>query len=153
MTRHKPIRTTAAVVCGFLLTAGLVLADGDPTDPNGGHRSATAPLNNGRAIADVSADPNIGLGAGLGTGAPTRNNTSTERPGTRPTGGGVDPFAQLVASMAEKACNGNRDTIIWEMPVGATNGFTCVASPGIPPSSGGGASLADFALAAEASVP
>ena len=154
MTRRKPIRTTAVVVCSFVLTAGLVLADGgDPTDPNGGHRSASTSLSGGKANAAVSADPNSGLGAVLSTGVSTRSNSSAQTTGTRPGSGEVDPFAELVASLAQKACDANRDTIIWEMQVGATNGFTCVASPGSQPGSGGTASLADFARAAEASVP
>ena len=152
----RAMRVLAAVACSSVLVAAPVFAASDnPRDPNQGNRSVTASLNGGKAIAAVSDDPNSGLGTALGTGSSTRNNTNADKPGTRPTdgGGGVDPFAQLVASMAEQACNANRDTIIWEMPVGATKGFTCVASPASPPGSGGGPSLADFALAAEASVP
>ena len=62
---------------------------------------------------------------------------------------GPDPFAQLVARLAQQACSAGRDTIIFEMPVGASNGFTCVA----PTGSSTPDSLAGFALAAESSNP
>jgi hypothetical protein len=60
-----------------------------------------------------------------------------------------DPLAQLIARLAQTACSVNRDTIIYELPVGASNGFTCVAAPG----SSTPDSLAEFALAAESLIP
>ncbi len=154
MTHRKLIRTVAAVVCSTFVAVTPVLADGsDPTDLNGQHRSVTAGLSGGKAIAGVSADPNSGIGVRLGTGASTNGDSTVWTPGTRPGPGPDDPFARLVVSLAQKACNANGDTILWEMQAGATNGFTCVASPGTPPRSDRSASLADFALAAEASLP
>lgn len=154
MTHRKPIRATAAAVCTVLLGAGLVLAAGnDPPEPNGGHRTATTVLNGGNAIAGVSADSKSGLRVSLGTGASTNGASIGRTSGTKPGPGPDDPFARLVASLAQKACNANGDTILWEMQAGATNGFMCVASPGTPPRSDRSASLADFALAAEASLP
>jgi len=148
MTRHRPIRAAISVVCSILLGTGLVLAAGnDPPDPNGraGARSATASLNGGSAVASASVDPNQGIGTQLSTGNARRVPGSRQQ-GPAP---GPDPLAQLISSLAQTACSANRDTIIYEAPVGATNGFTCVA----PSSSGGPGSLADFALAAEGSIP
>src|ERR1700738_1767215 len=117
MTRHKRTRVAVAVVFSAALTAGLVLADGgDPTDPNKGVRSVTTPLNGGNATAGAIADPNGGIGAQIGTGN-SRRTPGTQQPGP-------DPFAQLVARLAQQACSAGRDTIIFEMPVGASNGFT-----------------------------
>jgi len=62
---------------------------------------------------------------------------------------GPNPFAQLVARLAQQACSAGRDTIIFEMPVGASNGFICIA----PTGSSTPDSLAGFALAAESSIP
>jgi hypothetical protein len=145
MTRHKRTRVAVAVVFSAALTAGLVLADGgDPTDPNGGHRSVTTPLNGGNASAGAFADPNGGIGAQIGTGNSRRTPGAQQGPAPGP-----DPFAQLVARLAQQACSAGRDTIIFEMPVGASNGFTCVA----PTGSSTPDSLAGFALAAESSIP
>src|SRR5579884_1758921 len=103
------------------------------------------------------ADPNQGLGAQLSTG----NSRGT--PGTqqarqqqrqRGVATGPDHFAELVTSLAQKACSADGDTIIWEMPVGATSGFTCVAPAATATtSSGASVSLAGSALAAESSIP
>jgi hypothetical protein len=148
MTRHKPISVATTAFCTFLVGASLALAAGkDPPDPNGGTgtRSVTTPLNGGNALAGAVADPNGGIGAQIGTGN-SRRTPGTQQPGPPP---GPDPFAQLVARLAQQACSGGRDTIIFEMPVGASNGFTCVA----PTGSSTPDSLAGFALAAESSIP
>jgi hypothetical protein len=142
MTRNKLIGLLVAVTCSILLSVGPVLAEPNgPTDPNKGVRSVTTPLNGGNATAGAIADPNGGIGAQIGTGN-SRRTPGTQQPGP-------DPFAQLVARLAQQACSAARDTIIFEMPVGASNGFTCVA----PTGSSTPDSLAGFALAAESSIP
>jgi hypothetical protein len=142
MTRNKLIGLVVAVTCSILLSVGPVLAEPNgPTDPNKGVRSVTTPLNGGNATAGAIADPNGGIGAQIGTGN-SRRTPGTQQPGP-------DPFAQLVARLAQQACSAGRDTIIFEMPVGASNGFTCVA----PTGSSTPDSLAGFALAAESSIP
>ena len=142
MTRNKLIGLLVAVTCSILLSVGPVLAEPNgPTDPNKGVRSVTTPLNGGNATAGAIADPNGGIGAQIGTGN-SRRTPGTQQPGP-------DPFAQLVARLAQQACSAGRDTIIFEMPVGASNGFTCVA----PTGSSTPDSLAGFALAAESSIP
>ncbi len=142
MTRNKLIGLLVAVTCSILLSVGPVLAEPNgPTDPNKGVRSVTTPLNGGNATAGAIADPNGGIGAQIGTGN-SRRTPGTQQPG-------LDPFAQLVARLAQQACSAGRDTIIFEMPVGASNGFTCVA----PNGSSTPDSLAGFALAAESSIP
>ncbi|MDQ6669719.1 MAG: hypothetical protein M3069_03025 [Chloroflexota bacterium] len=115
-----------------------------PTDPNKGVRSVTTLLNGGNATAGAIADPNGGIGAQIGTGNSRRTPGARQQgPASRP-----DPFAQLVARLAQQACSAARDTIIFEQPVGASNGFTCVA----PTGSSTPDSLAGFALGAESSI-
>src|ERR1700681_1860311 len=107
MTRHKPISVATTAFCTFLVGASLALAAGkDPPDPNGGTgtRSVTTPLNGGNALAGAVADPNGGIGAQIGTGN-SRRTPGTQQPGP-------DPFAQLVARLAQQACSAGRDTII-----------------------------------------
>jgi len=117
MTRNRVIRLVGAVTCSVLLSAGQVLAESNgPTDPNKGVRSVTTSLNGGKATAGATADPNGGIGAQIGTGNSRRTpGTKQQGPGSRP-----DPFAQLAAGLAQQACSGGRDTIIFEMPVGAS---------------------------------
>ena len=108
-------------------------------------RSVTTPLNGGNASAGAFADPNGGIGAQIGTG------NSRRTPGTQQQGPVPGPVPVRAARRAPCTAGvfGGRDTIIFEMPVGASNGFTCVA----PTGSSTPDSLAGFALAAESSIP
>src|ERR671932_424509 len=63
------------------------------------------------------ADPN-GLGGRIHD--PGSNGTlATPAQGPQAGPSVPDAFARLVSSLAQKACSGTRDTIIWEQPVGA----------------------------------
>jgi hypothetical protein len=151
--------------CSLALVPAVAVAGTIPFDPNKGVLPSNNPFDPNKGglpfqPADRGSPKFLPRADQDGIEAAVGSPTKPSGPGTPPQGPRTGPsvpdaFTQLLASLAQQACAGNRDTIVWELPVGARNGFVCVPTPPPPsgPAPGGPTSLGVAAQAMLRSLP
>ena len=148
-------RVSLALLLTFVLESG-ALADG-PGDSLGGRQrdltknlpgSVTGIYQNG-VTAVTNSDGSLGInapgrpamvGANLSSQGGASSGTTTQPRRRQETTLALppDPEIERLQQLASKGCTGGRDTIMWEIAVGAPDCFWCVSDPpaGNAPSNG-----------------